>query len=191
VEGTDRQELVLCGSEKIDALDPLTGERLWTLPGMAHECVPTPVVGRGLIYAVSGPNGMTWCIRPGGRGDVTETHVVWSSDRGTPFVPSGILVGDYYYLVNDQGIGTCFDAASGEMLWRERFGGAFTASPVAGDGKVYFVNEEGETLVLRADVAEYEELARNELGEAVFASPAISQGRILVRGVKHLYCLGR
>jgi outer membrane protein assembly factor BamB len=191
VEGEDRDELVLCGSEKIDALDPLTGRPLWTLPGMAHECVPTPVVGGGLLYATSGPNGTTYAIRPGGTGDISGTHVAWSNARGTPFVPSAILVGDYYYVVNDQGIGACLAAGDGRQLWRKRIGGAFTASPVAAEGKVYFVNEEGETLVVAAGVPRYEELARNPLGEPVYASPAISGGRIYVRGVRRLYALGR
>jgi outer membrane protein assembly factor BamB len=185
-----RQELVLCGSEKIDALDPLTGERLWTLAGMAHECIPTPVLGNGLIYAVSGPNGNTYCIRPGGRGDISESdRIVWTSPRGTPFVPSGILVGDYYYLVNDQGIGTCLAAADGRQVWRKRFGGEFTASPVAADGRIYFVNEAGSTLVIQSGTDEYVEIARNELDEPVYASPAISQGRLFIRGASHLYCI--
>jgi outer membrane protein assembly factor BamB len=193
VSATDenRDELVLCGSEKIDALDPLTGRPLWTMPGLAHECVPTPVVGHGLLYAVSGPNGATFAIRPGGHGDISGTHVAWTNDRGAPFVPSAILVGDYYYLINDQGIGTCLDARDGRQLWRKRFGGAFTASPVAADGRVYFVNEEGETLVLAASEPEYRELGRNPLGEPVYASPAIAGGRIYLRGVRHLYALGR
>jgi outer membrane protein assembly factor BamB len=190
VGDSGRHELILCGSEKVDALDPLTGERLWTLGGMAHECIPTPVLGHGLVYAVSGPNGTTYAIRPGGRGDITDTeHVVWTSTRGTPFVPSGILVGDYYYLVNDQGIGTCLTAETGEQVWRKRLGGEFTASPVAGDGKVYFTNESGSTLVIAANTDGYEELAQNELDEPVYASPAISQGRLFIRGASHLYCI--
>jgi outer membrane protein assembly factor BamB len=190
VGDSGRHELILCGSEKVDALDPLTGERLWTLGGMAHECIPTPVLGHGLVYAVSGPNGTTYAIRPGGRGDITDTeHVVWTSTRGTPFVPSGILVGDYYYLVNDQGIGTCLTAETGEQVWRKRLGGEFTASPVAGDGKVYFTNESGSTLVIAANTDGYEELAQNELDEPVYASPAISHGRLFIRGASHLYCI--
>ena len=97
---------------------------------------------------------------------------------------------DFYYLVDDHGIGTCLDAESGKTIWKKRFGGDFTASPVAADGRIYFTNEAGSTLVLRADVARYEELARNTIDEPVFASPAISGGAIFMRGTGHLWCLG-
>src|SRR5262249_33883350 len=162
---------------KMDALDPRTGTKLWTLGGMARECIPTPVFGRGLIYAVSGPNGASYAVRPGGRGDVSGSHVAWTSPRGCPFVPSAVLVGDNYYLVDDHGIGTCLDASTGKPVWKKRFGGDFTASPVAAARRIYFTNEAGSTLVIRAGSRAYEELARNEINQPVFASPAISAGR--------------
>jgi outer membrane protein assembly factor BamB len=183
-------ELLVCGSHRLDAFDPLTGEKLWTVRGLARECVPTPLFAEGLIYATSGPNGLTFCVRPGGRGDVTDTHVVWTSPQGVPFVPSAILVGDYYYLVDDKGIGTCLDARTGQRVWRKRFGGAFTASPVAGDGKLYFCDEEGGTLVIASGTKNYRELARNQLDEPIYASPAISQGRLFLRTAGHLVCVG-
>lgn len=191
VPQSNREELILCGSEKMDAFEPRSGERLWTLRGMARECIPTPVVGRGLVFAVSGPNAATFAVRPGGSGDVTESHVVWSSTRGNPYVPSAILVGEHYYIVDDHGIGTCLDAATGKPLWRKRLGGDFTASPVAAEDWIYFTNESGTTLVIRADSDKYEELAKNTIDEPVFASPAISSGRIFLRSASHLWCLGR
>lgn len=186
----DEHELLVSGSHRLDAYDPLSGDKLWTVRGMSRECIPTPVFGHGRIYATSGPNAQTYCIRPGGRGDVTASHVEWSSPRGVPFVPSTILVGDYYYLVDDKGIGTCLDAHTGKLQWRKRFSGAFTASPVAGDGKLYFCDESGKTLVVAADGKSFRELARNQLDEPIFASPAISQGRLFLRTAGHLYCLG-
>jgi hypothetical protein len=182
-------ELILCGSEKIDAFDPRTGGKLWTLGGMARECIPTPVVGHGLIFATSGPGAASYAVRPGGRGDVSSSHVVWTCTRGNPFVPSAILVGDYYYLVDDHGIGTCLDAGTGKVVWKKRFGGEFTASPVAAEGRVYFTNEAGTTLVIRADTAKYEELARNSIDEPVFASLAISGGMIFIRSARQVWCL--
>jgi outer membrane protein assembly factor BamB len=190
VSAGDAAELIVCGSEKLDAYDPRTGSKLWTLRGLARECIPTPLVGHGLLFAVSGPNGTSFAIRPGGRGDVTESHVVWKTERGTPFVPSGILVGDRYYLVDDKGIATCLDAHSGKQLWRRRFGGAFTASPVSADGRIFFTNESGTTLVVDA-ASDDREVARNEIGEPVYASPAISQGRLFLRTDKHLVCIGQ
>jgi outer membrane protein assembly factor BamB len=188
-ESTGTFELVVSGSEKMDAFDPRSGRKLWTLAGMAHECIPTPVFGRGLIFATSGPNGSTYAVRPGGRGDVSS-RVVWSNNRGNPFVPSAILIGNYYYLVDDHGIGTCLDAGSGKIAWKKRFGGEFTASPVAAEGRIYFTNEAGSTLVIRAGSAEYEELARNAIDEPVFASAAIAHGRLFLRGTRHLWCIG-
>ncbi|HVW36998.1 MAG TPA: PQQ-binding-like beta-propeller repeat protein [Pirellulales bacterium] len=185
----DEHELLVSGSHRLDAYDPLTGKKLWTVRGMSRECIPTPLFGHGLIYASSGPNAQTFCIRPGGRGDVTASHVVWSNPRGVPFVPSTILVGDFYYLVDDKGVGACLDAHSGKLMWRKRFGGAFTASPVAGDGKIYFCDESGKTLVVAADGKRYRELAQNQLGEPIYASPAISQGCIFLRTTGHLYCI--
>ncbi|HLQ46407.1 MAG TPA: PQQ-binding-like beta-propeller repeat protein, partial [Planctomycetaceae bacterium] len=140
-------------------------------------------------FVVSGPNGTHFAIKPGGSGDVTDSHVVWKNDRSTSFVPSAILVGDRYYIADDKGIGSCLDAHTGKTLWRKRFGDKFTASPVAADGKLFFTNEAGSTLVLDATQSEYHELARNEIGEEVFASPAISQGRFFLRTTKHLVCL--
>lgn len=183
------EELLVCGSHRLDAYNPSTGEKLWTVGGMSRECVPTPVIGNGRIFATTGPNGQTVCIQPGGHGDVTASHVVWSNPRGAPFVPSPVLVGDGLYLVDDKGIGTCLNADSGHLAWRKRFGGAFTASPVAGDGKLYFCDESGKTIVVAADAMKYQELARNQLDEPIFASPAISQGRLFIRTAGHLYCI--
>jgi outer membrane protein assembly factor BamB len=146
-------------------------------------------VGHDLVYAVSGPGGATFAIRPGGRGDVTQSHVTWQSTRGAPFVPSGILVGDHYYVVEDNGIATCLDARTGERLWQKRLPGPYTASLVATRQHVYFCNEGGETLVVRADVPQYEEVAHNSLSEPIYASPAISQGRLFIRTAGHLACI--
>lgn len=190
VADTGRFELIAAGSERLDALDPADGSLLWTVQGMRRECIPTPVFANGLIYAVSGPKGPTMAIKPGGRGDVSESHVVWSNTRGAPFVPSAIVVGDHYYLVSDDGIGTCLDAHTGKPRWQKRFSGKFTASPVAAGGNVYFTSEAGTTVVIQAGIDTYRELARNSLGEAVFASPSISQGRFFIRTVEHLYCIG-
>src|SRR4029077_12999781 len=109
----DRVELILCGSEKVDGYDPRSGQRLWTVRGAARECVPTPVFAHGLLFAASGPNGTHLAIKPGGTGDVTDSHVVWRNDKSTPFVPSAILLGERYYVADDKGIASCIDALSG------------------------------------------------------------------------------
>jgi outer membrane protein assembly factor BamB len=185
-----RQELILCGSEKLDAFNPATGRKLWTVRGMLRECIPTPVFGNGLIYAVSGPKGPTLAVRPGGRGDVTESRVAWSAVRGAPFVPSAIVVGKSYELVDDGGILTCLDALSGARRWQKRLPGRYTASPIAGDGKIYFFNEDGTATVIAATEKGYRQLAQNSIGEPIFATPALSGGRLLIRTPEHLWCIG-
>ncbi len=183
--------MIYAGSHKVDAYDPANGTKLWTIDGMSRECIPTPVFGNGLLYVVSGPKSHTYAIRPGGRGDLTGSpQIAWSSPRGAPFVPSAIVVGRHYYLVDDKGIATCLDARDGRSLWQKRLPGPHTASPIAADGKVYFVSEQGTTTVLRSGTDDYTEIARNELEEPVFASPAISQGRLFIRTTKRLYCIG-
>src|SRR5262249_43796682 len=106
------------------------------------------------------------------------------------FVPSGIAVGGRYYVADDKGIATCFDAARGAILWRKRFGGRFTSSPVSAGGRLYFTDEARSTLLLDAPQPEDQELSRNEIGEEVYASPAISQGRFYLRTAKSLFCIG-
>jgi len=186
----DRPELVVAGSEKLDGYNPITGQRLWTVRGLARECVPTPLFTKGLILSVSGPNGVHVAVRPGGSGDVTETHVVWREERGTSFVPSAIIVGDRYYLADDKGIATCLDVATGRIVWRQRLGGKFTASPVSAGGNIFFTDETGSTLVVDAKQNEFREVTRNEIGEPVYASAAISQGKMFVRTAKNLVCIG-
>ena len=189
VPSGDTQELILCSSLKIDALNPMTGKLLWTIDGMRRECIPTPVFGHGLIYAVSGPKGPTLAIRPGGRGNVTGSHVQWENQRGAPYVPSAILVGDYYYLIDDQGISTCLDAHTGKRSWQKRLTGAYTASPIATDQFIYFTNEDGLTIVLEAYQDRYVEKARNRIDESVYASSVIDTGQLFIRSSRHLWCI--
>jgi outer membrane protein assembly factor BamB len=176
----DRDELVVSGQRRVAAYDPDTGRELWTVRGMTFEVIPTPVVGHGLVFASSGRAGPTFAIRPGGSGDVTRTHVAWSTPKGSPFVPSGIVVGDLLYLVNDmQSILTVYEATSGTLVYQGRLGVAqregFSASPVAVNGKVFFTNDEGQTFVVEAG-REFRLLHVNELGARTLASPALVDG---------------
>ena len=129
-------------------------------------------------------------IRPTGDGDITETNVVWRSSRGGPHVPSPVLWEDLLYLVNDTGIMTCLDAVTGETAYQKRLRGRFTASPVAADGRVYCTNEKGDTYVVRCG-REHELISVNPLEEDVLASAAILDGRLYIRGEKHLFAIGK
>jgi outer membrane protein assembly factor BamB len=176
----ERDELIVSSQYRTAAYDPATGKELWTVGGNTYEVIPTPVVGHGLLFVSSGRAGPTIAIRPGGSGDVTRSHVAWSSPRGSPFVPSGILVGDLLYLINDmQSVLTVYEAASGKLVYQDRLGVAmregFSASPVHVNGKVFFTNDEGQTFVVEAG-PKFKLLHVNELGEQTLASPALVDG---------------
>jgi hypothetical protein len=191
----DHDEIIVNSQHAVTAYDPDRGQELWRCGGMGYEVIPTPVVGYGLVFCSSGRQGPTLAIRPGGKGDVTRSHLVWSSPRGSPFVPSPILHGEHLYMVNDmQAIVTAFQAATGKVLWQGRLGTprreGFSASPVAVDGKVFFTNDDGETFVLRAGAA-FDLLHVNHIGERTLASPALVDGRWYIRTDRHLYAIGR
>jgi len=192
VDGHD--EIIVNSQNRVYGYHPDSGAELWNCAGPTFEVIPTPVVGHGMVFCSSGRAGPTLAIRPGGKGDVTATHLVWSTPRGSPFVPSPLLHGDYLYMVNDmQSIGTCFEARTGKTMWQERLGEArregFSASPVLVDGKVFFTNDDGETFVLRAG-PKFELLHVNTIGERVLASPALVGGRWYMRTDQHLMAVG-
>ncbi len=191
VPGPAGDELLINSSERIDAYDPATGKLLWHAGAPRQTPVPSAVFHDGRIYLSRGyRNSDYMAIRPGGRGDVTATHVEWQAPSGASYVPSIVYYDGLLYMTNEVGIVTCADARTGERLWRHRLGGVFFASPVAGDGKVYLVSETGETFVLRAG-REPEVLARNDLGERFIASPAISGGRLFLRSDRTLFAAGK
>jgi outer membrane protein assembly factor BamB len=195
VRVVDHDEIIVNGQYAVVAYNPDSGQELWRASGSTMETIPTPVVGHGLVFNSSGRAGPTLAIRPGGQGDVTRTHLVWSSPRGSPFVPSPILYGDHLYMVNDMtSIATAFEAATGESLWQGRLGVArregFSASPVAFDGKIFFTNDDGETFVLRAG-STFELLHTNQIGERMLASPALVDGKWYFRTQGHLFAIGR
>jgi outer membrane protein assembly factor BamB len=128
-------------------------------------------------------------IRTGGSGDVSATHVVWRVPTGAPYVSSLLHYEGVVYMANDVGVLTAVDAKTGERLWQQRVEGVFSASPVAGGGHVYFVSENGDTIVVKAGRSPAV-VARNSIGERALASPAFSNGRMFVRTDDHIFCIG-
>lgn len=194
IRAGNRDELIVSSMKRVYAYDPASGKELWRCDGNLFEVIPTPVVGHGMVYCCSGRAGPTLAIRPGGAGDITQTHVAWQSPKGSPFVPSPLLYGDLLYMVNDmQSIATCFDARSGELKWQGRMGEAaresFSASPVGVDGKIFFANDQGEVFVLKAG-PEFQILHVNKFDEQVLASPALVDRTWYWRTAKHLYAIG-
>jgi len=192
VRGGQRAELITSGNELIISYDPKTGKELWTTKGHGSNAIGTPLAGHGMVFVYAGfPVKKTMAIKLGGSGDVTESNVAWQYDKGTAYVPSSILYGDYIYLMSDRGVLTCLDAKTGKVIYeggRIPAPATFTASPVAFDGKLLLTSEDGDTYVIKAG-PKHEVIATNSVGEPVFASPAISDGMIFIRAVSNLYCI--
>ncbi len=200
-EGRTRTELITNGSKAIRGYDPATGRELWRLTPNSEVTTPTPFVARDLIYVTSGyaPIQPIYAIRPGATGDISlkdgkdsNSFIAWSKQRGGPYMPTPIVYVDVFYTCSNQGVVTAYNADTGERLYQERLGGkggAFTASPVASDGKIYLSSEDGDIFVIRAG-PKYELLATNPVGEVMMASPAISDGLIIVRGLNHVFAFG-
>jgi outer membrane protein assembly factor BamB len=190
-EMAGRTQLIQCGDRCVASFDPETGKQLWTVDGPSQEFVATPTYSEraGLVFVSSSwPKSVILAIRPDGAGDVTATHVIWKDSRGAPYVPSLIVAGDFLLSVNAGGTAFCYEAATGKVFWQEKLG-RHHASPVLIDGLAFFINDDGQVNVIKPGT-KFERVAQYELGESCYASPAISDGQVFLRGFKHLFCLG-
>ena len=183
-----KKQVISPGSGAVCAFDPADGRELWrALYGEGYSVIPRPVFGHGLLFVSSGyDRPVAMAVRPGGKGDVTETHVAWSVTKGVPNTPSMLLAGDELFMVSDGGIGSCLDARTGKTHWQERLGGNYSASPILAGGRIYFLSEEGTTVVVKAS-KEFVKLAENPLGERSLATPAVGEGCLYVRTQGHLF----
>ena len=200
-EGKTRAELITNGSKAIRGYDPATGKELWRLTPNSEITTPTPFVAHDLIFVTSGyaPIQPIYAIRPGATGDISlkddkesNTFIAWSKKRGGPYMPTPIVYGDLLYTCSNQGVVTAYNVDTGERIYQERLagkGGAFTSSPVASDGKIYLSSEDGDVFVVKAG-PKHELLATNSVGEVVMATPAISDGLVIVRGINHVFAFG-
>jgi outer membrane protein assembly factor BamB len=194
VRTAKRHELITSGTEAIIAYDPVTGKELWRHKGVESNAIPSPVANSEVVFLSAGfPAKIVMAIRMGAAGDVTDSaNVAWKYSKGTAYVPSPILYGGYLYLTTDRGILTCLDAKTGELKYeggRVPIPATFTASPVAFDGKILLTSEDGDTFMVKAG-PKHEILGSNSVGEPVYSSPAIADGRIFIRGEKNLYAIG-
>jgi outer membrane protein assembly factor BamB len=161
------------------------------IDGPTEQFVASPVYSakEGLLFITGGfPDHHILAIRPDGHDNVTQTHIVWRTVKGAAYVPSPIIAGDYFLVISDSGIAHCFEAKSGRLLWQERLG-EHHASLVSAEGLVYFLSDQGVTTVIKPG-PEFVPVARNEIGERCFASPAVSAGQIFLRGDQSLFCIG-
>lgn len=183
-------QVISPGAFRAVAYEPRTGKEIWQVTyGDGFSNVPRPVYGNGLVFICTGfQEPSLLAVRLEGRGDVTRKQVAWSLKRGAPLTPSPLLVGDELYMITDNGIATCVDAATGKEHWKARVGGNHSASPIFADGRIYFLSEEGESVVM-APGKEFKVLAKNELNGETLASMAVSGSSIFVRSRTHLYRL--
>ncbi len=200
-EGKARAELVTSGTKFYRAYDPLTGKELWSLSDGIDVKIPTPVAAHELFFLGGGSSHVRrvfYAIRAGATGEIkpadeaaSKAKIAWSSPIIKPHVVTPIVYGNYLYICTDNGILTQFNAKTGEPSFRARLGsgGAFSASPVAADGKLYFASEDGEVFVIKAG-PEFELLSRNPMGEVLMATPAITEKMIIVRGQHHVFGIG-
>lgn len=186
-----KMQAVMTGSKRVAGFDPRTGERLWWIEGPTEQFVASMVSDGDSFFLNAGfPTYHVMSIRPGGHGDVTESHVNWHVDEAKSYVPSPVVTRGLLFVADDRGIAHCYDTQTGEHLWRERLGRHFSASLITADGLVYFTTDDGETLVMPAS-RKPEIIEKNELSESVFASPAISDGKLYIRTSGHLFCIGQ
>jgi outer membrane protein assembly factor BamB len=188
-----RTQLILSGSESVASYDPENGTQHWVLDGPTEQFVASLVYNEdlNLLFMTCGfPQKHMLAIRPDGSGNVTKTHVVWRDTAGASYVPSPIAIGDYFLVVADNGVASCFVAGTGERYWRERLPGGHSASIIAANGLAYFISDEGIVSVLKPG-PEFKVIAQSEVGENVYASPAVYGDQFFIRGEEHLFCIGK
>jgi outer membrane protein assembly factor BamB len=189
-------EIVITGGDCVTGHDPASGKELWRVNGLNpdnnpnYRIVASPVVYESVIYAPTRVRPLL-AIKAGGRGDVTQSHRLWSFQNG-PDVPTPVTDGKYFYVVDDKGVMWCLEAKTGQTIWGPQRikNGTYSSSPVLADGKIYITDEDGVTTVVKAG-PKFEVLAENNLNDYCLSSPAISDGQLFMRTAQHLYCIGK
>ena len=179
-------------SDAIAAYLPADGQELWRLTYTGYSVIAQPTFGHGLIYfTTSYDSPVTYAVRPGGRGDVTASHLAWTQDKRSPNTPTPILYGDHLYQVADNGIASCLNAKTGEIHWQERTARTTSASPLLVGDTLYLLDEYGTATLLKASPT-FAKIGENKLdGERTLATPTPAPGALLIRTETGLYCLGK
>ncbi|GIW79507.1 MAG: serine/threonine protein kinase [Gemmatales bacterium] len=189
IDAAGRKQLVLSGSKCIASYNPDNGKQWWIIDGPTEQFVASLVFLNDVLFMTAGfPEYHIMGIRPDGLGNVTKTHVLWHRTDAMAYVPSPIAHDKYFFMVNDNGVASCWEAKTGKLHWKERLGRHHSASPVSAEGRLYFPDDDGRMWVLKAS-AKFEVLARNDLEDKTFASPAISDGKMFIRTLHYLYCI--
>ncbi len=185
-------QIISGAGDCVQGFDPANGKLIWTIYSKGEGVTPSIVIGDGMVYSCSGFEAPTIrVVRTGGTGDITKTHIAWEQTKGVPSLASMLYVKPHIYSATDKGVVTCFNAASGEIVWQERVGGKHSSSPVYADGRIYFLTEaEGESIVIEPG-PKLNILARNQIDEFCKASMAVSQGNLFIRSQRNLLCIGK
>jgi outer membrane protein assembly factor BamB len=188
IEAAGRVQVVIPGPQWFVAYDPANGEELWRIDhGSGFSMASRPIFDGSMLYLDTGfGRPQLWAVRPDGSGDVTETHVEWRQTQQVPAMSSPVMADGRIFLISDGGVASCLDATTGEVVWRERVAGQYSASPLLGAGCVYFSNHDGRTTVVAA-TDEFKVLAENDLDGRLMASPAVAEGDLVLRTDTHLY----
>jgi outer membrane protein assembly factor BamB len=176
-------ELILTTNPNVDAYNPETGKELWSIACLSGEVGPSAGYTDGMVFAANEYAKLVG-IKMG-----TTPEIVWSSDEFLPEVSSPLAVNGMVYVATTYGVFACFDAKTGTKNWSQEFGGAFYASPVYADGKIYITDMTGKTYIVKA-TKDYQLIGTPELGEKAVCSPVFQDGRVYLRGMNQLYCLG-
>jgi len=187
-------ELIVTTSPAFTAYDPDTGKELWNYTWANKlRTVGSPVIGAGVVVVGSGNGGgnrNTVAVKCGGTGDVTASHLAWTGSKAFPYVPCMLMWGEQLFTVNDRGVAYCHLARTGEQVWEQRLGGNFFASPVMVDEKIYAINDVGDLYVIAAG-ANFKQLHKTSLNDAVMATPAVADSKLIVRSAHYLSCYGK
>ena len=193
IETTNGQlQLISCGAHAGFAYDPRTGQEIWRIEVDDFSVAPRPIYHDGIVYLVTGiTHPELWAIRPDATGNLTDTdNVLWRLKSRVPRTASPIFVEGLIYLVSDDGIVNCIDAANGEPVWQKRIGGAFAASPIYAAGKIYLCDRDGLTTIIKPG-RKFDEVAKNTLDDGLMASPAVDGNALILRTKTHVYRIGR
>ncbi len=179
-------QLISTGAHAVMGYDPRDGREIWRVRYDGFSNVSRPLQGHGLFFINTGyEQAQLLAIKEGGRGDITESHIAWRRKQGIPKKPSPLLIDNLIYLVTDNGIATCIEAKTGDLVWRERLPGEYSASPIYADGRIYYFNQDGDTIVVQPGRT-YKHLATNHLAPGFMASPAVAGGAFYLRTKTHL-----
>lgn len=197
----DGRDVLVTNGTKIRGYDPASGKQLWTLGPNSEITIGTPVAGNGLVYVTGGypPVRPIYAIRPGAEGDISlqkgqesNQSIAWSNMTEGTYIPTPLLYDGYLFTLNINGVLTAYDPQTGKRAFRGRVGtgGAFSASPIGADGRLYISSEDGEVYVISA-TPDMKQIAKNDMKEVIMATPAISDGLIVLRTMGHLYGVGQ